>query len=223
MPDQDAVLARTSVDLARLGMLTTYARQPGSTTSTAVSVAASADGSLELRLSPRALGARQLLVRPVASLHVAPPWCKSVLVRGAARRLPGTDEHGALVFHLTVSAVRVGSPAALVDQRSYACAAPDPLRHDAPAVLSHVNDAHADALAACLRAGGSPAEFASATRLDSTGLTAVAVGPEGVETVQLRFPSPVTDLRDLPPSLAWALDPRCRCCGSRRSSGTPGA
>ena len=222
MTDQDAVSARTSVDRARVGLLTTYARSPSSTASTSVRVSARSDGSVEVRLAPTALGVRQLLARPVATLQVAPLWCEPVRLHGAARRLTGTSDRGELVFHLTVAAVRVGSPPALLDEASYAAAAPDPLRHDAPAVLSHLNAAHAGALSACLRAGGSPADFAHATRLDAGGLTAVAVGPDGVDTVRLRFPAPITDLRDLPPSLAWVLDPRCRCCGARPSTGAAG-
>jgi Protein of unknown function (DUF2470) len=220
--DEDAVLARTSVDRARTGLLTTYARHPSASSSTVVAVTAREDGGVEVRLSPAALGARQLLARPVATLRVAPAWCEPVLLHGAARRLPGTRGQGELVFSLRVAAVRVGSPAVLLDEASWSAAAPDPLRHDAPAVLSHLNEAHADALAACLRAGGSPAGFASATRLDARGLTAVTVGPEGVDTVRLRFPAPVTSLHDLPPSLSWVLDPACRCCRSRRSTGASG-
>lgn len=215
MTHEDAARARTAVDRARVGELTTYARHPSSTRTTSVSVAARDDGSVEVRLSPVALGARQLLARPVATLQVAPPWCEPVLLHGAARRLPGTSERGELVFHLSVAAVRVGSPPVLVDEASYTGAAPDPLRHDAPGVLAHLNEGHADALSACLRAAGHDAGFAQAVRLDAGGLTAVAVGREGVDTVRLRFPAPVTDLRDLPPSLAWVLDPRCRCCAGR--------
>lgn len=222
MSHEDAAQARTSVDRARVGVLTTYARHPSSTRTTSVGVAGREDGSVEVRLAPAALGARQLLARPVATLQVAPLWCEPVLLHGAVRRLPGTDDRGALVFHLSVAAVRVGSPPVLVDETSYSGAAPDPLRHDAPGVLAHLNESHADALSACLRASGHDAGFAQATRLDATGLTAVAVGSAGVDTVRLRFPAPVTSLRDLPPSLAWVLDPGCRCCAARRASGAAG-
>ena len=222
MTDEDAVQARTSVDRARVGLLTTYARHPSSTHSSSVSVAARDDGSVAVRLSSAALGARQLLARPVATLRLAPPWCEPVLLHGAARRLPGTSERGELVFHLSVAAVRVGSPPVLVDEPSFTRAEPDPLRHDAPGVLTHMNEGHAGALSACLRAGGHQAGFAQATRLDAGGLTAVAVGRDGVDTVRLPFPAPVTDLHDLPPSLAWVLQPGCRCCTARRSSGAAG-
>lgn len=203
-PD-DAVDARTSVDCARVGALTTCARQPGSRHTTTVAVRARADGSVEVQLARDACAVRQLLARPVAVLRVAPVACEPVLLHGSARRLPGVSPTGALVFHLEVAAVRVGSPAVLVDPPTYAAAEPDPLRADAPAVLSRVNAGHAEALAACLRAGGHDAAFAHATRLDSGGLTVVAVGSQGVDTVRLQFPAPVARLADLPASLGCVL------------------
>jgi hypothetical protein len=104
----------------------------------------------------------------------------------------------------------------LVDASAYSAARPDPLRCDAPEVLAHLNQGHADALSACLRACGRDVGFAQATRLDAGGLTVVAVGPEGADTVRLRFPSPVAALDELPPSLAWVLQPGCRCCAAAR-------
>ena len=106
-------------------------------------------------------------------------------------------------------------PAVLVDERSYFASSPDPLRHEAPHVLAHLNQGHAEALAACLRAGGSAAHFAHATGVDARGLTVLAVGAHGVDTVRLRFPHPVTSLGELPVSLSGVLDPRCGCSGSR--------
>lgn len=210
------VLARTAVDRARVGALTTYARHPSSQHTCSVAVRARADGTVEVELARDALAARQLLARPVATLHVAPACCEPVLLHGAARRLPGTGARGTMVFHLDVAAARVGIPAVLLDGTTYAEAEPDPLRHAAPAALAHLNDAHADALAACLRAVGHDAAFAHATRLDAGGLTVVAVGDEGADTVRLRFPSPVASLDELPTSLRCALNPGCGCTHERR-------
>lgn len=210
------VLARTSVDRARVGALTTYARHPSSQHTCSVAVRARPDGTVEVELARDALAARQLLARPVATLHVAPDGCEPVLLHGAARRLPGAGAQGTLVFHLDVAAARVGSPAVLLDGTTYAEAAPDPLRHAAPAALAHLNQAHADALAACLRATGHDAAFASATRLDTGGLTVVAVNDDGVDTVRLRFPAPVRTLAELPASLRCALGPGCGCTHDRR-------
>lgn len=222
MPDEHACQARTTVDRARVGMLTTYARHPSGQHRTSVGLHARADGSVELHLALAAVAVRQLLARPVATLQVAPLWCEPVRLHGAARRLPGLSDRGDLVFHLQVTAVRVGSPPVLLDEAAYAAAAPDPLRHEAPDVLRHLNEGHADALATCLRAGGHDVGFASATRLDTAGLTAVAVGRDGVDTVRLSFPRPITDLGDLPPSLRHVLSPGCGCCSTARPGRAPG-
>ena len=212
----DAVRARTSVDRARIGELTTYARHPSGALSTSVGLQVRADGAVDVHLSTSAHAVAQLLARPLATLRVAPPWCEPVLLHGGVRRLPGLTDRGELVFRLEVAAVRVGSPPVLVDGAAYAAARPDPLRCDAPAVLAHLNEGHADALSACLRACGRDVGFAEATRLDAGGLTVVAVGPEGADTVRLRFPSPVAALGELPPSLAWVLQPGCSCCTAVR-------
>lgn len=218
-PDQIAVRARTSVDCARTGVLTTYARHPSSQATTHVVVGPRADGTVELRLPRTSAGARQLVARPVATLRVAPAAQDPVLLHGSARRLPGIAHDGALVFHLRAAAVRVGARGALLDEQAYAAAEPDPLRHDAPAVLAHLNGGHADALAACLRARGHDAGFAQAVRLDAGGLTVLAVGVDGVDRVRLRFPAPVHALSDLPVSLGGVLSPRCGCSASRPVEG----
>lgn len=219
----DAVRARTSVDRARVGALTTYARHPSGSLSTSVGLQARPDGAVDVHLSTGAHAVAQLLARPLATLRVAPPWCEPVLLHGGTRRLPGLTNRGELVFRIEVAAVRVGSPPALVDATAWSAARPDPLRCDAPALLTHLDERHADALSACLRARGHDVAFAQATRLDAGGLTVVAVGEDGVNTVRLRFPTPVAALDELPPSLAWALRAGCSCTSSRRSSGGAGA
>ena len=218
----DAVRARTSVDRARVGELTTYARHPSMSLTTSVALDARPDGAVDVRLSASAGAVLQLLARPLATLRVSPPWCEPVLLHGGARRLPGRTERGELVFRLEVAAVRVGSPPVLVDESAWSAARPDPLRCDAPAVLAHLNEGHADALSACLRACGHDVAFAEATRLDAGGLTVVAVGQDGTDTVRLRFPSRVSALDELPPSLAWVLQPGCSCCPAARRSADGG-
>lgn len=208
-----AVQARTSVAAARYGLLTTYARHPAGQTTTTVSVRPRADGSLDIQLGRDAAGARELLGRPVATLEVHPTGCEPVLLHGACHRLAGTAAHGALLFHLDVRAVRVGCPALLLDQHSYATATPDTLTAQAPSVLEHLNSAHCDALTACLRALGHQAGFAHATALDASGLTVAAVRGSGVDMVRLRFPRAIKDLAELPASLALVLNPRCGCTG----------
>lgn len=205
--------ARTSVAAARVGLLTTYARHPAGQTTTSVTVEARADGTLDIQLGRHAAGTGQLLARPVATLELHPSGCEPVLLHGAVHRLPGTGVNGALLFHLDVAAVRVGTPAVLLDQREYAAARPDPLAAQAAGVLEHLNSAHCDALTACLRAVGHRVVFAHATDLDTGGLTVAAVSPAGVNTVRLHFPRPINDLAQLPASLALVLNPRCGCAG----------
>lgn len=219
--DEFASQAKTSVDCARLGRLTTYARRPDSRHTTSVTVHGRVDGTVDVHLARGALAARHLLARPVATVQVAPLWCEPVLLHGAARRLPGVSDAGDLVFHLVPAAVRVGSPPVLVDNAAYSSAQPDPLRQDAPAVLAHLNDEHTRALAACLRAGGHEVEFARATRLDAGGLTVLAVRSAGADTVRLAFPTPVASLTELPPSLGLILTPHCGCASTRRSRHSP--
>ncbi|MBW3638607.1 MAG: DUF2470 domain-containing protein [Actinobacteria bacterium] len=202
-----AVLARTAVDCSRLGSLTTYDRHPSSQHTATIPLRARPDGSVELQVTCGSVSAGQLLARPIATLHVAPAGYEAVLLRGSARRLPRTSTQAGLVFHLEAAIIRVGARSALLDERAYRGAAPDPLRHDAPVVLSHLNDTHADALAACLRARGQDAAFARATRLDARGLTIVTVGSTGVATVRLDFPAAVASLNELPAGMACLLTP----------------
>ena len=206
-----ALKARTSVAAARVGLLTTYARRPAGQTTTTVSVRAHADGTVDVQLGRDAVGAQQLLARPVATLELTPVGHDPVLLHGAVRRLPGIGASGALLFRLDVAAVRVGAAAVLIDEHEYALATPDPLSADAPAVLQHLNGTHADALAACLRANGHPVGFVHATELDSAGLTVTAVTTSSVDTIRLLFPQPITALSQLPTSLSLVLHPRCGC------------
>ena len=215
----DALRARTSVAAARVGLLTTYARHPSGQTSMTVSVRPQADGSVDVQLGRDAVAARQLLARPVATLDLAPVGHEPVLLHGAVQRLPGVGPTGALLFHLEVAAVLVGSPAVAVERHHYAEATPEALSADAPAVLAHVNGVHADGLAACLRALGHEVDFAHATALDGDGLTVTAVTTSSVTTVRLPFLQPVTALSQLPVSLSLLLAPRCHCSTQRPGPG----
>lgn len=206
--DDLAVLARTSVDCARVASLTSYPRGPGAPHLTTAAVRARADGTVEALLSPASPAVRLLLARPIATLRLAPVGCEPVLLHGAARRLSGASDDGRLVFHVEAGAVRVGPRADPVDEAGYATAAPDPLRHDAPKVLTHLNSEHSDAMAACLRARGCDAQFVEAVRLDAEGLTVLAVAASGVATVRLRFGTRISQLEQLPTGLHALLVPR---------------
>lgn len=214
-----AVLARTSVASARVATLTTYARQPHAGGTTTVTVAGAADGSVEVALSLRAHAVRQLLARPLATVCVAPPWCEPVTLQGAATRLPGADQTGRIRFRVAAAAVRIGHGRHPVDPLHYAEAEPDPLRHDAPAVLQHLNAGHGEALAACLRARGREVGYVQATALDADGLTVLAVSARGVDRLRLAFPRRVSSLQSLPASLSAVLQPECGCCRHGRVDG----
>lgn len=218
-----ALQARTSVAAAQVGRLTTYARHPARQTTTTVSVQPQGDGTVDVQLSREAVGTQQLLARPVATLELAPVGHDPVLLHGSARRLPGFGPNGTLRFRLEVAAVRLGSPSVLIEEGEYAAATPDPLAADAPAVLDHLNHAHADGLAACLRAAGHEVGFAHATALDSGGLTVASVTTSTVDLVRLPFPHPVTALSQLPISLALVITPRCGCSAPRTASGASDA
>jgi hypothetical protein len=219
---QAAALARTAVACARVAALTTYARHPSGHTTTPASVSARDDGSVEVALAWASPAVRQLLARPLATVRVSPAWCEPVVLHGSARRLP-VDDAGRVRFHVQPGSVRVGPGALPVDVDLYADALPDPLRHDAPGVLAHLNGGHSEALAACLRARGHDVGFAQASGLDAGGLTVTAVGPDGVSTVRLAFARPVSRLGDLPGGLAAVLTGRCGDCRHRdRGPGATG-
>lgn len=214
--NENATQARTSVYCARVGSLTTYTRHPSRQHTSAVAVQPRPDGTVEVQVPVGSLAARHLVSRPVATLLVAPAACQPVLVHGAARRLRPSGSGSVLTFHLDVATVRVGAARLAVDEQAYARAAPDPLRHDAPAVLAHLNTGHAQALAGCLRARGADVGFVHATGLDAGGLTVLVTNGRGVDIVRLRFPSRVASLDELPVSLSAVLQPGHICPCVRR-------
>ncbi len=91
-PHEAAALARTSLCCAGVAALTTYPRSPAARPHlTSVAVRADDDGSAIVWLHPGSLAVQQLLARPFATVHVAPPGCEQVTLHGGAQRLPGTD------------------------------------------------------------------------------------------------------------------------------------
>lgn len=211
---EDAALARAAVDDARLATLVTYGRHPSRQSETVVDVRARDDGSLEVELAPAAPAVRQLLARPLATVHLAPPGHPPVLVHGAARRLPGRSGTGPLVFHVEAAAVRLGEHCRAVDPDGYAAGAATPvglLDRRAPYVLAHVNAAHADLLLQQVRAAGHDAVYAAATALDARGLTVVAVGLHGAAELRLPFVAELARPGHLPAALSALLTRRCDC------------
>ncbi|HWH28973.1 MAG TPA: DUF2470 domain-containing protein [Mycobacteriales bacterium] len=215
MAPDDAALARTSLASARAGTLVTFGRQARGHLSTLVQVAACPDGNARIALAPGCPALSRLTARPLAVLRVAPAWCAPVALHGGVRRLPGRDEAGRVCFLLHAALVRLGRPCRPVDAADYAAAAPDPLHAEAAGVLSHLNAAHTEQLAACLRARGHAAAFVQAAGLDSGGLTVVAVSTAGAQTVRLDFPYPVSRLAELPGGLAPVVSSGCVSCCRR--------
>ena len=208
-----AELARTAVADARVGTLSTYPRSaPHRPHVTTVHVAGQDDGSILAWLLPGSPAAQMLLVRPLATLRVAPVGYEPVTLHGEARRERGGDDGALQAFRVSVGAVRLGPTGCPVDSVDYVSAVPDAVRQQAPELLDHLNRGHAGALAACLRARGHDAETAEASGLDRRGLTAVAVGPSGVSRVRLDFPAPVRSLDELGPGPCSVL--LCRCCSA---------
>jgi hypothetical protein len=175
-----------------------------------VHVAGLVDGSLLAYLLPQAPAAQMLLLRPLATLRVAPAGLDTVTLHGQAHRRPDADTGRLHAFQISAGSVRIGDAAEHpIDTARYADAAPDLVRARSQPLLEHLNARHSTELAACLRARGHDAETAEATALDRTGLTAVSVGPSGVDRVRLSFPAPVAQLEDLGPGLCAVL--LCRC------------
>jgi hypothetical protein len=151
-----------------------------------------------------------LLVRPLATVRIAPAGLETVTVHGQAHRRPDADTDRLHAFQVSAGAVRIGDgfehP---IDTAQYADATPDLVRAGSQPLLEHLNARHSTELATCLRARGHDAETAEATTLDRTGLTAVSLGPSGVDRIRLSFPAPVAQLEELGPGLCAVL--LCRC------------
>lgn len=209
-PHEAALLARRSVDRARTGTLVTYPRQAVDRAQvTNVAVRSCANGEVVIVLRPGSPAIEHLLKQRFATVKVAPLGCKQVTLHGNVQQLPGHDAAGRLRFQLEAQVVRLGERCeTCVDVTEYASAHLDPLVRDLHTVLTHLRRRHhAEQLAACLRARGHDVQFAEPLALQSEGLTVLA----GVRRVHLPFPSPITTLHELPPSLLVLL--RCRCDG----------
>jgi len=93
----------------------------------------------------------------------------------------------------------------------YEAASPDPLRHEGPAVLRHLERCHMAELVSCVQAHGlETAEYVIPRGLDRFGLEFLVLTTGGVAAVRLAFPDgPVTSLQQVPASIRAVLT--CRC------------
>lgn len=212
--------ARTAVASALTGALTAYPRQ-ARPLRTRVTVR-DEGGQVVLGLNSDSTAARLLSIRPFAALRIAPPGCEPTVLQGTVRRLARADRSRISRFTLEPGAIRLdGAQKLPVDVGAYRGAAPDPLRREAAAVIAHLRRDHSQDLVDCLHAQGHDRVlWAEASRLDRYGLELIAVEAGGISTIRLTFPQPISDLRDLGPSLYCALHDGCGQCRHRRT--TPG-
>jgi Protein of unknown function (DUF2470) len=115
----------------------------------------------------------------------------------------------------------VSSTSVAVPLGEFKAADPDPLWRHAPQALSHLAEAHADELLACVRAHGLPETEAVVPRsLDRYGLELAAIGADGIRTVRLPFPGgPLRSLQEVTDGLRVLLTCRCGSCRHRSREG----
>jgi hypothetical protein len=204
--------ARTLLARARIATLTTFrAHPPLRCATTLVTVSVDDAGRPVVVLARDNPAVDQLLLRPLATLRVAPDGKGPLVLHGAARRAPDHDHpSGQLAFRLEVGALRLLDGTGPVDPVSYTVAAPDPLRSEAPQVLRHLEKGHASELLACVRAHVDPhAEWVVPTDLDRYGLEVTVLDGGGVTRHRMAFPEPVDGLGQLQTGLRTLLT--CRC------------
>lgn len=177
-------------------------------------VAPSVTGDLTLRLD----GSSPLVVR-LAQGHAltvtlaAPAPFSSLVAVGRARHLPD-DGDSAWTFAVEVAGLMLQGPLGRVQVAvdDFWAVEDDPLAPEAPRVLAHLNDAHADELTACVRAHVEPrAEWVLPRSLDRFGLGLAVMTPDGISDVVLGFPNaPVSSMREVASSLRVALTCPCQ-------------
>ncbi|MDF3298929.1 DUF2470 domain-containing protein [Streptomyces tropicalis] len=108
---------------------------------------------------------------------------------------------GRLVFHPTRVVLREPSGAVLVDRDDFAAAAPDPLTAAEARLLTHLADAHPDAVERLTRLVGADALFGAVRvrplALDRHGLTLRIERARGHGDARLPFPAPADDVAQL--------------------------
>jgi hypothetical protein len=128
----------------------------------------------------------------------------------------GGCDGGQSAVHLVVlqSLEFTGVVPAQVALHQYEAASPDPLRHEKPTVLRHLERCHMAELVSCVQAHGIvTAEYVIPRGLDRFGLEFLVLTSSGVAAVRLAFPDgPVTSLEEVPASIRAVLT--CRCGGS---------
>jgi putative heme iron utilization protein len=214
--------ARTLVAANTVGALSTLTAD-GAPWGSLVTYGALTDGSPVLLVSTLAEHGRNLLADPRASLMVSasdadhdPLDAGRVTLLGRAERPEGAEAEAARAAHLAavrsasiyvdfgdftlwvlrVERVRwVGGYGRMdsADPVDYREAEPDPVASSAAFAVRHLNEDHADALAAMARAlaGYPDATAASCTRADRYGLDLWVTTPRGKASVRVPFAEPI--------------------------------
>jgi hypothetical protein len=205
--------ARTTVTSARTATVS-FRCQPARPGTEADTMPVLADAAGQPVLWPAAGSALARLpaagpVPVTVSVPARPPF-RVLELTGHAERMPAG---GTARYPVTVRSVEfTGSLRAPVPLAAYRAAAPDPLCHDAPAVLHHLKHGHMAELVGCVKAHGMPqAEWVIPRSLDRFGLELLVFTPDGIAAVRLSFPDgPVCSLRDVPASIRAVLTCRCQ-------------
>ena len=146
------------------------------------------------------------------SVAAAAPFA-GLRLTGTARPAARNRQAEIIAYVVAVRSVEFcGTVSALVSLDQYQAATPDPLWHEAPGILRHLEQGHMSDLIGCVRAHGMrQADWVIPHGLDRYGLELLVLTADGTAAMRLSFPSgPVTSLQDVPASVRTVLT--CRCC-----------
>ena len=216
--------ARTALAQARVGsLISRNSAVAGSMT--LVRVSDRPDGTPVVQLERGSHVVRLLRWCPVVTVAIPGPTpFRALHLTGTASKCPPLDERLS-AYRLTLLSTRLVSTSSVtVPVTEFCRAEPDPLWRVAPAALSHLAEAHAAELVACVRAHDLPdAEAVEPRALDRYGLELAVLTGHGVRTVRLAFPSaPVSSLDEVNDGLRALLTCRCHACSHHKSDGSAG-
>lgn len=206
--------ARTALADARLGTLV-IRNCRSATTATSVSVDVEPDGRPLVWLDQSTPAVSSLTTCAVATLVTPGPSPGSSLHLVGFYE-PVVRETSRRGYRASLLSVQVTGPTRVVIPiDDFRQAAPDPLHRQAPQVLRHLDQAHADDLLACVRAHGiADARMVAAQALDRYALQLAVVDDHGVRRLRLPFPDgPIDSLDDLPAGFRMPLSCRCTATG----------
>ena len=204
--------ARTAVAQARVGTLVIRGCRRTPRTMTVVGMH-DRGGMPEVGLEIASAAGQRAVHRPVVALYVTgPDGFAAVRLVGRLVTVDDGATTGSGRFRLTAAGVALVDPGVHpVPVADYLGAAPDPLRREAGRILAHLDAAHAEDLAACVRAHGHEALAVVPRGIDRYGIELAVIEEYGVSRVRLAFPGgPVSSIRDLAPAVRLPLTCCCR-------------